>query len=35
MKKVMNDMSLDTEKLPLGKLTKEQIQKCYKILNEL
>lgn len=35
MKAVMQEMCLDLEKLPMGKLTKEQIAKAYKILKEI
>lgn len=35
MKKVMLEFELDTEKMPLGKLSKNQIQKAYAVLSEL
>ncbi len=35
MKKVMAEMNLDVEKLPLGKLQRDQITKCYKILAQI
>ncbi|XP_020719447.2 poly [ADP-ribose] polymerase isoform X1 [Bombus terrestris] len=35
MKKVMVEFEIDVEKMPLGKLSKTQIQKAYSILTEL
>ncbi|KAL1517903.1 hypothetical protein ABEB36_001606 [Hypothenemus hampei] len=35
MKKLMLEFELDTEKMPLGKLSKAQIQKAYAVLSEL
>lgn len=35
MKKVMLEFELDTEKMPLGKLSKKQLQKAYAVLTEL
>lgn len=35
MKKVMAEFEIDTEKMPLGKLSKKQIQKAYSVLTEL
>lgn len=35
MKKVMAEFEIDTEKMPLGKLSKKQIQKAYTVLTEL
>nr|XP_023025730.1 poly [ADP-ribose] polymerase [Leptinotarsa decemlineata] len=35
MKKLMLEFDLDTEKMPLGKLSKSQIQKAFGVLNEL
>ncbi|XP_065208897.1 poly [ADP-ribose] polymerase-like [Planococcus citri] len=35
MKHIMLEFELDTEKMPLGKLSKEQIMKAFKVLNEL
>ncbi|KAK5642118.1 hypothetical protein RI129_008285 [Pyrocoelia pectoralis] len=35
MKKVMLEFELDTEKMPLGKLSKSQLQSAYKVLAEL
>lgn len=35
MKKLLLEFELDTEKMPLGKLSKNQIQKAYAVLSEL
>lgn len=35
MKKVMKEFELDMEKMPLGKLSKKQIQKAYAVISEL
>lgn len=35
MKKLMLEFELDAEKMPLGKLSKNQIQKAYAVLSEL
>ncbi|KZC08363.1 PREDICTED: poly [ADP-ribose] polymerase [Dufourea novaeangliae] len=35
MKKVMAEFEIDTEKMPLGKLSKKQIQKAYSVLTNL
>ncbi|XP_076760551.1 poly-(ADP-ribose) polymerase [Xylocopa sonorina] len=35
MKKVMAEFEIDTDKMPLGKLSKKQIQKAYTVLTEL
>ncbi|XP_033328280.2 poly-(ADP-ribose) polymerase [Megalopta genalis] len=35
MKKVMAEFEIDTEKMPLGKITKKQIQKAYTVLTDL
>ncbi|XP_044593172.1 poly [ADP-ribose] polymerase [Cotesia glomerata] len=35
MKKVMKEYELDTEKMPLGKLSKKQLEKAYQVLTEL
>ncbi|XP_014252361.1 poly [ADP-ribose] polymerase [Cimex lectularius] len=35
MKKVMMEFELDLEKMPLGKLSRKQIQKAYAVLSEL
>lgn len=35
MKKVMTEIGLDIEKLPVGKLNKDHIMRAYKILNDL
>lgn len=35
MKKLMLEFELDTEKMPLGKLSKNQMQKAYTVLTEL
>ncbi|XP_018335477.1 poly [ADP-ribose] polymerase [Agrilus planipennis] len=35
MKKVMLEFELDMEKMPLGKLSKKQLQKAYSVLTEL
>lgn len=35
MQKLMLEFELDTEKMPLGKLSKKQIQKAYSVLTEL
>lgn len=35
MKKVMLEFELDTEKMPLGKLSKSQIQKAFGVLSDL
>ncbi|XP_057662049.1 poly [ADP-ribose] polymerase [Diorhabda carinulata] len=35
MKKLMMEFELDTEKMPLGKLSKSQIQKAFGVLSEL
>jgi poly [ADP-ribose] polymerase 1 len=35
MKKVMMEFELDLEKMPLGKLSKKQIEKAYSVLSEL
>lgn len=35
MQKVMMEFELDTEKMPLGKLSKKQIQSAFKVLTEL
>nr|XP_034188082.1 poly [ADP-ribose] polymerase [Osmia lignaria] len=35
MKKVMAEFEIDVDKMPLGKLTKKQIQKAYSVLTEL
>ena len=35
MKRLMGDMNLDTEKFPLGSLTREQIFKGFRILSEI
>lgn len=35
MKKAMIEFELDMEKMPLGKLSKKQIQTAYKVLKEL
>jgi hypothetical protein len=35
MNKVMLEFELDTEKMPLGKLSKKQIQSAYSVLSEL
>lgn len=35
MKKVMAEYELDTEKMPLGKLSKKQLQQAYSVLTEL
>lgn len=35
MKNLMMEFELDTEKMPLGKLSKSQIQNAYEVLNEL
>ncbi|KAG5892238.1 hypothetical protein JTB14_014609 [Gonioctena quinquepunctata] len=35
MKKLMLEFDLDTEKMPLGKLSKSQIQKAFGVLNEI
>jgi hypothetical protein len=32
MKRVMSEMNIDVERLPLGKLQRDQITKCYIIL---
>lgn len=35
MKKLLLEFELDAEKMPLGKLSKNQIQKAYAVLGEL
>ncbi|XP_043286683.1 poly [ADP-ribose] polymerase [Venturia canescens] len=35
MKKVMLEFELDTDKMPLGKLSKKQLQQAFKVLTEL
>lgn len=35
MKKVMKEFEIDTEKMPLGKLSKKQLEKAYQVLTEL
>ncbi|KRT82026.1 hypothetical protein AMK59_5757, partial [Oryctes borbonicus] len=35
MKQVMKEFELDTEKMPLGKLSKKQLQSAYNVLSEL
>ncbi|XP_053972152.1 poly [ADP-ribose] polymerase [Hylaeus volcanicus] len=35
MKKVMAEFEIDTDKMPLGKLSKKQIQKAYAVLTDL
>ncbi|XP_076248590.1 poly-(ADP-ribose) polymerase [Calliopsis andreniformis] len=35
MKKVMAEFEIDTDKMPLGKLSKKQIQKAYTVLTDL
>ncbi|XP_031827907.1 poly-(ADP-ribose) polymerase [Nomia melanderi] len=35
MRKVMAEFEIDTDKLPLGKITKKQIQKAYSVLTDL
>lgn len=35
MKKTMMELELDTEKMPLGRLSKKQLQKAYAVLTEL
>ncbi|XP_015110104.1 poly [ADP-ribose] polymerase [Diachasma alloeum] len=35
MKKVMKEYELDTDKMPLGKLSKKQLQKAYGVLKEV
>jgi len=35
MKKVMLEFELDLEKMPLGKLSKKQIQQAYSVLSDL
>ncbi|XP_043248325.1 poly [ADP-ribose] polymerase [Colletes gigas] len=35
MKKVMTEFEIDTDKMPLGKLSKKQIQKAYAVLTDL
>ncbi|XP_024936597.1 poly [ADP-ribose] polymerase isoform X2 [Cephus cinctus] len=35
MKKVMREFEIDSEKMPLGKLSKKQIEKAYSVLTEL
>jgi poly [ADP-ribose] polymerase len=35
MNKVMEEMSLDLERLPLGRLQRHQISKCYTILGSI
>jgi hypothetical protein len=35
MKKVLADLNIDVERLPLGKLQRDHITKCYKILLQI
>ena len=35
MKRVMQELTLDVDRLPLGKLQRDQISKCYKVLNHI
>lgn len=35
MKKVMADLNLDVERLPMGRLQREQISRCYYILGQI
>jgi poly [ADP-ribose] polymerase len=35
MKKVMADLNIDVDRLPLGKLQRDQITKCFKILLQI
>lgn len=35
MRQVMTEMQLDVEKLPMGKLSKDLINKAFKILKEI